>query len=333
LPLAEGYGFKRAFTVLAPLLVHIEQEAGHRAFHQVAVAYRAVAATAARRLCRIGSRTSDLSVFGIAVGLLRHTHRNCAEGCAPRGGTMPGMASRLCEALAPHAEKIAGSADRQSVRYVPSTWRSWLALANVDPNVTDRVFSAIGPETVSRPQIRTLGQDSDSSGGRLALIIAVLVWDRGTANSRMRDAIVRALHHQDRDQVLKRTAELAQRGAVAGAYEAWTLPGLRAPFFTKWLWAARLSRRSHAASSTTSGCGTVLGRSAGTAFRRPDDATGHRATPPMSSMSTNARERSLRASAARTSSTRCFGSTGDSMTCSHGSCDWKAAVQCGVDPE
>lgn len=238
MPLAEGYGFKRAFAVLAPLLVHIEQEAGHRAFHQVAVAYRAVAATAARRLCRIGSRTSDLSVFGIAVGLLRHTHRNCAEGCAPRGGTMPGMASRLCEALAPHAEKIAGSADRQSVRYVPSTWRSWLALANVDPNVTDRVFSAIGPATVSRPQIRTLGQDSDSSGGRLALIIAVLVWGRGTANGRMRDAIVRALHHQDRDQVLKRTAELAQRGAVAGAYEAWTLPGLRAPFFTKWLWAA-----------------------------------------------------------------------------------------------
>lgn len=39
---------------------------------------------------------------------------------------MSGMAARLCEPLSPHAEKIAGSADRQSVRYVPSTWHAWL---------------------------------------------------------------------------------------------------------------------------------------------------------------------------------------------------------------
>ena len=58
------------------------------------------------------------------------------------------------------------------------------------------------------------------------------------ATRRERDAIVRALTHQDRDHVLKQTAELAQRGAVADAYAAWKLPGLRAPFFTKWLWAA-----------------------------------------------------------------------------------------------
>jgi integrase len=34
------------------------------------------------------------------------------------------MVLRLREPLAPHAEKIAGSADGQSVRYLPSTWRS-----------------------------------------------------------------------------------------------------------------------------------------------------------------------------------------------------------------
>src|SRR5262249_51736639 len=57
-------------------------------------------------------------------------------------------------------------------------------------------------------------------------------------NGRMRDPIVRALTHRDRDKVLEQTAELAQQGAVADAYAAWTLPGLRAPFSTKWLWAA-----------------------------------------------------------------------------------------------
>jgi hypothetical protein len=145
---------------------------------------------------------------------------------------------RLREPLAPHAKKIAGSADQQSVRYVPSTWRSWLALADLSRDVTDRVFSAIGPDTVSRQQIRALAHDADSADGRLALVIAVLVWGRGTANGRMRDAIVRALTHPDRDKVLEHTAGLAQRGAVTEAYAAWRLPGLRAAFFTKWLWAA-----------------------------------------------------------------------------------------------
>ena len=112
---------------------------------------------------------------------------------------MSGMASHLCEPLAQHAAKIAGSADRQSVRYVSSTWRSWLALADVGPGVTDRVFSEIGPETVARSHIRTLARDADSADGRLALLIATLVWGRGTANGRMRDAIVRTLTHQDRD--------------------------------------------------------------------------------------------------------------------------------------
>ena len=151
---------------------------------------------------------------------------------------MSGIAARLCEPLIPHARKIAGSADRQSVRYVPPTWRSWLALADLGSDVTDRVFASIGPDTVTRSQIRNLAQDAASADGRVALLTAVLVWGRGTANGRMRDAIVRALTHRDRDHVLANTAELAQRGAVADAYAAWTLPGLRAPFFTKWLWAA-----------------------------------------------------------------------------------------------
>ncbi|WP_068275224.1 hypothetical protein [Mycobacterium sp. E787] len=151
---------------------------------------------------------------------------------------MSEMALRLCEPLAQHAEAIAGCADRQTVRYVASTWRSWLDLADVDDDVTNNVFSAIGTGTVTRRQIRNLAKDADSADRRLALLITALVWGRGTANGRMRDPIIRALTHRDRDQVLEHTADLAKRGAAADAYAAWTLPGLRAPFFTKWLWAA-----------------------------------------------------------------------------------------------
>ena len=151
---------------------------------------------------------------------------------------MSGMAARLREPLLPHAKKIAGSAGRQSVRYVPSTWHAWLALGDLNGDVANRVFSSIGPDTVSRSEIRSLAKDVGSADGRLALLVAVLIWGRGTANGRMRDAIVRALTHPDRDQVLQQTAEWAQQGKVAEAYAAWTLPGLRAPFFTKWLWGA-----------------------------------------------------------------------------------------------
>jgi len=155
---------------------------------------------------------------------------------------MPGMAAPFYNTLAPHAETIAGCADRQSVRYVQSTWRSWLAAAEVDEDVTEHVFAAIGPETVSRRQIRGIARDSDSAEARLALLITVLVWGRGRANGRMRDPILRTLQSPQREDVLQRTADLARRGAVADAYAAWTLPGLRAAFFTKWLWAASSPR-------------------------------------------------------------------------------------------
>jgi hypothetical protein len=105
----------------------------------------------------------------------------------------------------------------------------------------------------------------------------------------MRDAIVRTLTHPNRDQVLEQTAQLAQRHAVADAYAAWTLPGLRAPFFTKWLWAA--------SSLTPQSCCLIqdkrvwnsLVRLAGTAYKHRTRRTGRRATPPTSLMSMSAR--------------------------------------------
>ncbi len=151
---------------------------------------------------------------------------------------MTTLAARLIVPLARYAAAIAGSADKQSVKFVESTWRSWLSRAHVEPAVTDRVFRAIGTDAVTRPQIRRLAEDAETADLRLALLIAALVWGRGKKNGRMRDSIIKTLTHDDRDRVLERTAELAQDDNIPAAYRAWTLPGLRQPFFTKWLWAA-----------------------------------------------------------------------------------------------
>lgn len=145
---------------------------------------------------------------------------------------------RLYEPLAPYAGNIAGSADRQSaVPYVESTWRGWLAQAGVEDEVADAVFAAIGAK-VNRSEIRTMASDCESASGRLALLIAVLVWGRGRRNGRMRDSIIKVLTNANRDEILLATRELALAGDPAGAYRAWKLPGLQAAFFTKWLWAA-----------------------------------------------------------------------------------------------
>ncbi|GAA4632025.1 hypothetical protein GCM10023114_12480 [Mycolicibacterium sediminis] len=71
-----------------------------------------------------------------------------------------------------------------------------------------------------------MAEDIDSPSGRLTLLIATLVWGRGTANGRMRDPVLRAITHSNRDDVLQKTTLLARGGAVADPYNAWTLPGL-----------------------------------------------------------------------------------------------------------
>lgn len=53
-----------------------------------------------------------------------------------------------------------------TIAWDANAWRSWLDRAEVGAAVTDRVFSAIGPETTSRPQIRAIAEDADSPDGR-----------------------------------------------------------------------------------------------------------------------------------------------------------------------
>jgi hypothetical protein len=154
---------------------------------------------------------------------------------------MTALKDRLVLPLTPYRDRIGGCADRQSVSYVESTWRRWLDLANVDGDVVDRVFASLGPDRVLRQQIRKIASNTATSDDRLVLLIAVLVWGRGKRNARMRDPIRRTLAHTNCGEVLAKTADLAQAGRVAEAYEAWTLPGLQAAFFTKWLWAATAS--------------------------------------------------------------------------------------------
>jgi len=165
---------------------------------------------------------------------------------------MSEMAALLYESLNPHAGLITGSADRQSVEYIQSTWRSWLARAEVRQDIVDHIFSSIGPDAICRSHLRSLAHNANSPDGRLVLLIAALIWGRGKKNGRLRDQIVRALKHQGRDEVLEHTANLALIGKAAEAYRAWTLPGLRAAFFTKWLWAV--------SSLSTEKCCLVLDR-------------------------------------------------------------------------
>jgi hypothetical protein len=56
----------------------------------------------------------------------------------------------------------------------------WLSSAGVSPDVRHRVLSEIGPDTVSRSNVRTFAQDAASADGRLALLIAVLIWGSPT---------------------------------------------------------------------------------------------------------------------------------------------------------
>ncbi|WP_241473607.1 hypothetical protein [Mycolicibacterium neoaurum] len=154
---------------------------------------------------------------------------------------MTALNVRLVEPLAPHRARIAGCADRQSVPFIESTWRRWLHVGNIDRDVVEHLFTSIGPGLIAREQLRKMALQTATTDDRLALLVAVLVWGRGKSNARMRDAILKTLTHDGRDEVLANTAELAQAGRVAEAYQAWQLPGLQAAFFTKWLWAATAS--------------------------------------------------------------------------------------------
>jgi hypothetical protein len=144
--------------------------------------------------------------------------------------------------LLEHAERISGGAERHCpIKFHPDTWRRWVRGTSVE-DATEKVLADLPPGEVCRADLRNFACDADSPTGRLELFIATLIWGRGPRNARMRPHILKALTHQDRDGVLAATQGRVLSDKLAEAYEAWKLPGLRAPFFTKWLWASSLTR-------------------------------------------------------------------------------------------
>jgi hypothetical protein len=149
-----------------------------------------------------------------------------------------GQNARALAKLAPFVGVIAGGAARHgAVDFISDTWRSWLIGTDVG-HATEAVLRQLGSATIDRSQIEGFAVKADDAEGRMRLLLATLIWGRGKSNGRMRPHIVRAVTHPTCDVVLAETQRLALGGDLAAAYGRWSLPGLQAPFFTKWLWAS-----------------------------------------------------------------------------------------------
>lgn len=149
---------------------------------------------------------------------------------------------RVLGYLRGHVDTIAGGASRQQpVRFVSDTLSRWVAGTEVGPPCA-AVLERLSDNVISRRDLAEVALEADTDDGRLRLLIATLIWGRGTSNGRMRRHMVGALVHPDRSKVLATTQQLVLDGDLPAAYRAWSLPGLREPFFTKWLWAAGLER-------------------------------------------------------------------------------------------
>lgn len=168
-----------------------------------------------------------------------------ANGAVRRGRQLPrgpGVADEaIVESLLRWVSRLANAAARQPpVPYVATTWNRWLRAMPSSPSLDEECsLSWVGltGKKVSRADLRRLAAAGDGPSDNLRLLIAALVWGRGRRNARMFPHTMVCLKAPGRDDVLAATADAARAGRLADAYDAWTLPGLREPFFTKWLWA------------------------------------------------------------------------------------------------
>lgn len=148
---------------------------------------------------------------------------------------------RVLDQLAKHVDTISGGASRhEPVHFISDTWRRWLEGTEV-VHSSSAVLNELHNGSVDRSQINEFAHRANDADGRMRLLLATLIWGRGKSNGRMRPHIVKAVTHPDCDKVLVETQRLTRDGDLPGAFRGWTLPGLRAPFFTKWLWASTLT--------------------------------------------------------------------------------------------
>ncbi len=148
------------------------------------------------------------------------------------------------------AERITGQAAAQRITFRADTWRKWLRTAGWPDDRVNNLLSRLpvqsdGSGLVTRSDIKSLATDACSSDEVLVdLLVLVLIWGRGKANGRMKHHIIGLLRVDGLETKLREIWRECRKGTPEQAYLAWTLPGLRAPFFTKVLWAFTSDREN-----------------------------------------------------------------------------------------
>jgi hypothetical protein len=141
--------------------------------------------------------------------------------------------------------KIVGRASSQMVPFVRSTWVSWLESAGWDEEHIGQVMGRIPSNEISRDQIRACSRQVANAEADFAdLLVLTLIWGRGKSNGRMKPHIITLLAHNGLENALEKISYATRLDGAAGGHRAWTLPGLREPFFTKFLWAVTSHRHS-----------------------------------------------------------------------------------------
>lgn len=140
-------------------------------------------------------------------------------------------------------ERIRGQSAAQRISFRADTWHKWLRSVGWPE---DRVENLLGRVTVqggrsgvvARSDMRALATEArDSDQALVDLLVMALIWGRGKSNGRMKHHILGLLRMDGLEKKLQEIRRESCEGTPEQAYKAWTLPGLRAPFFTKVLWA------------------------------------------------------------------------------------------------
>jgi hypothetical protein len=126
----------------------------------------------------------------------------------------------------------------EAVEFIPGTWVRWFHEIRV-PQLVELIGEL--PARIDRNQLREIAKSSEGQG-LLKLFLAAMVWGRGKRNARMKKSLQRAFISVRESGLLRSSRDfLHQDDLAAGWREARKIPGLREPFFTKWLYAASLA--------------------------------------------------------------------------------------------
>ena len=158
---------------------------------------------------------------------------------------------------------LGADAEGHRVEVFTDVWEAWLRDAGTDDRDVDHLLQPIASGSVSRQDVRDRAGAADGPRALRQLLVTTLAWGMGRRNARMLPGIMRLLASERLDETLESTAAAARAGRPAVAYRSWQaarLPGLREPFFTKWLWAASHTEPRTAEGAEWLRCLTLDGR-------------------------------------------------------------------------